>query len=507
MLGLFALKNQPPETVAAVDLGSNSFHMIVARIRDGQVNILDRLRESVRLADGLDENRNLLPEAQARALACLERFGQRLREMPRGSVRIVGTNTLRSAHNSREFVRAAEQALGHGIEIIAGREEARLIYLGVAHTMPGNSARRLVMDIGGGSTEFIVGEHFETLRRESLYMGCVTMTKRFFPDNEIKPKYLRRAEIAARLELQPIAAEFREAGWEQAVGASGTIKAINRVIRAEGWSEQDITPAALQKLRAALLEAGEFKKLTQLKGLSEERAPVFAGGVAILLGAFEELGIRQMQVSDGALREGLVYDLLGRIMHEDVRERTIQALLSRYGIDLEQARRVATTALACLDQVAEAWQLQSEEHRYLLNWAALLHETGVVVAHNQYHKHGAYILQNSDLAGFSRQEQTLLALLVRAHRRKFPYNEFMAQLGDKEDVRMAGYLAILLRLAVLLHRSRVSSPLPEFMLNAQENTLCIGFSQDWLTQHPLSQADLEQEQIYLAAAGFTLRFC
>jgi exopolyphosphatase/guanosine-5'-triphosphate,3'-diphosphate pyrophosphatase len=503
MLGLFALKQQRPDTVAAVDLGSNSFHMIVARIQDGHLHILDRLREPVRLADGLDDRRVLSEDAQQRALACLERFGQRVREMPPGSVRIVGTNTLRSAHGLKGFLQAAEKALGHDIEIIAGREEARLIYLGVAHSIAAGGERRLVMDIGGGSTEFIVGEGFETVRRESLYMGCVTMSKRFFPDGVYKNKALRRAEIAARLELQPIAAEYRGLGWERAIGASGSIKAIERVIVANGWAD-GITPAGLQKLRAAVLEAGNAKALAALKGMGEDRVPVFAGGLAVLLGTFEELQIKRMEVSDGALREGLVYDLLGRIFHEDVRERTIRGLLKRYAVDLEQAQRIQATALDCLRQVAESWQLNSEEHRHMLGWGALLHESGRLVAHGQYHKHGGYILQNSDMAGFSRQEQALLAALVRGHRRKFPVGEFTRLL--EEDAPMGMRLCVLLRLAVLLHRSRSQAALPAFTLSAQDNAVDLRFPEDWLNQHPLTQADLEQELAYIKEAKFTLSF-
>jgi exopolyphosphatase / guanosine-5'-triphosphate,3'-diphosphate pyrophosphatase len=505
MFGLFSLAHDtPPETVAAIDLGSNSFHMIVARIQDRQVQVIDRLREMVRLAAGLDEDKELSQEAQVRAIACLQRFGERLRGMPPGSVRVVGTNTLRTAKNARQFLRAAERALGFDIEIIAGREEARLIYQGVAHSLANSAEQRLVIDIGGGSTEFIIGQKFETLQRESLYMGCVTMSAKYFGDGIIKAKAMRRAEIAARLELQAIVEDFRVLGWEKVIGASGTIRAIEKIVRAEGWSEQGISYSAMQKLRTALLDAGDINKV-KLVELKDERRPVLAGGFAVLMGIFEGLRIDNMSVSDGALREGLLYDLLGRIAHEDIRDKSIQAMLSRYQVDIAQAQRVEETARACLAQVAQDWDLQSEEHQHMLAWAARLHEIGLTIAHSQYHKHGAYILSHSDLAGFSREEQNLLALLVRSHRRRFPPPEELALLPETE-IPLAMRLSVLLRLAALLHRSQNSESLPAFTLRAEEKRLYLSFSPEWLEQHPLTQADLDIEQQYLAAVGVELLF-
>ncbi len=505
MLGLFSLEQQnPPETAAAIDLGSNSFHMIVARIQDGQLQVVDKLREMVRLAAGLDEQKNLSEEAQQRALACLERFGQRLRGLPPSYVRVVGTNTLRSAKNAREFRKAAEAALGYEIEIIAGREEARLIYQGVARSMANTGERRLVMDIGGGSTEFIIGEKFETIQRESLFMGCVTMSKKYFADGVVKNKNLRRAEIAARLELQAIAEDYRQLGWEKVIGASGTIRSIDKIVRGQGWSSAGITYESMQKLRAALLDAGDVNKL-KLAELKEERVPVFAGGFAVLMGIFEELQLDVMSVSDGALREGLIYDLVGRIAHEDIREATIQKLIVRYQIDVVQGQRVEKTALACLEQVAKSWQLNSEEHQHMLAWAARLHEIGLGIAHNQYHKHGAYILTHSDLAGFSREEQNLLAVLVRGHRRRFPPEEEFKNLPES-DWQLAKRLTVLLRLAALLHRSQSATVLPAFHLEAGDDKLELILPPSWLGEHPLTQTDLENEQIYLKDAGVGLSF-
>ena len=492
-----------PETIAAVDLGSNSFHMIVARPQDGELLVVDRLREMVRMAAGLDTRRNLAPDAAERALDCLARFGQRLKHMPPGSVRIVGTNTLRSARNATGFMAAAERAAGHPIEIISGVEEARLIYLGVSHALADDGKRRLVMDIGGGSTEFIIGERFEPIHMESTYMGCVSMSQAHFPNGEITAKGMRAAELAALVELEPHQSIFRQLGWEEAVGASGTIRAVERVVREQGWSDHGITLAALKKLCDAMLKAGHVNKL-KLTGLGERRTPVFPGGVMVLLAAFEALGIDTMQASDGALREGLLYDLMGRIRHEDVRSRTVNNLETRYQVDRAQATRVESTVVDCLDMVNGDWDMDGEMAEQLLVWAARLHEIGLAIAHSQYQKHGAYILQNSDLQGFSRKEQCMLAALVRSHRRKFSLALFRDQPGC-DDALMAR-MAVLLRLAALLHRSRSPAPLPEFSLKAVERGLHLKFPEGWLEQHPLTHTDLEQETAFLKAAEFTLSY-
>lgn len=503
-LPAFFTEHPMPQVVGAVDLGSNSFHMLVARITENKVQVLDRLREMVRLGAGLDADNTLSVEAQRRALACLNRFSQRLREMPVDSVRIVGTNVLRMAKNAQEFLEAAEATLNHPIEIISGREEARLIYLGVAHTMASNSEKRLVIDIGGGSTEFIIGQGFESLCRESINMGCVSMTRRYFEEGTIRVKNLRRAEVAALLELQPIEELFQQTGWNAVIGASGTMRAVGRVIHEMGWGDNIIDVKGLQELRRALLNMGSIDTL-KLKGLGPERTPVFVGGVAILLGIFEGLQIKKITISDGALREGLVYDMLGRITHEDVRERTIQDLSHRYLVDVAQAERVADTALACLSQVAPVWNLVNEEFAHMLEWSARLHEMGLSIAHENYHKHSEYLLIHSDLAGFSRQEQLLLATLVRVHaRRRFPSG--FCQCCPHIECAQLIRLCVLLRLAVLLHRSRLATPLPNIILQAQENHLSVRFPAGWLEQHPLTQADLEQEGSYLQELSLSLSF-
>jgi len=490
------------ETYAAVDLGSNSFHMIVAREQQGQLHVVDRLREMVRLSAGLDNEKCLTLEAQTRALECLQRFGQRVASTPRGKVRAVGTNTLRSAHNSHIFIQKAEEALGHAIEVISGMEEARLIYLGVAHSLAADEKRRLVIDIGGGSTEIIVGEGFSPLYMESLYMGCVSMTTRFFPNGEITAPAWKRAELATLVELEPILTLFNAAGWDKAIGASGTVKAVRSVVQAMGWCDGGISLSAMKKLADSLKNAGHFDKI-QLKGLSEERRPVFAGGVVVLYGIFKALKIDFMEVSDGALREGLLHDLLGRVHHEDVRGLSVMALAKRFQLDLAQAARIEDTVKHLLTQVAADWRLDVSDDGQWLSWATQLHELGLAVAHSHHHKHGAYIVQNADLSGFSQQEQAILAMLIRTHRRKFLKSYFQS-LPAHWQLR-ARRLTILLRLAVVLHRSRSPQPVPRLQLAASENSLIVKFPKGWLARHPLARTDLEQEKTFLSAGDMILQ--
>jgi exopolyphosphatase/guanosine-5'-triphosphate,3'-diphosphate pyrophosphatase len=491
-----------PEAVAAIDLGSNSFHMIVARTANGEPLVLDRLREMVQIASGLDDQRRLTPEAQERALECLERFGQRVRHMAPGSVRAVGTNTLRSAHNARAFLTRAEDALGHPIETISGIEEARLIYLGVTQTLANASARQLVVDIGGGSTEIIIGESLRPLALESLYMGCISLTKRYFRKGTVDAKGWNKARIAALQELEAVRSRFRKIGWTGAVGASGTVRAVAAVLREAGHGERGITLEGLEWLRDELLDAGKAADF-DAAGLSPERRPIFPAGVVILEALFEALEIETMQTADGALREGLLYDLIGRLRDEDVRLRSVKSLGDRYHVDWEQAERVRGTALALLDQVQQNWKLTSERVRQLLTWASQLHEIGLDIAHAHHHKHGEYIISQSDLLGFSREEQSHLAMLVRAHRRKFPLASFR---GLPRWERRMQRAAVLLRLAVLLNRSRSpeSPVVPE--VEVDKKSVVLRFPDDWLDQHPLTCADLDVERSYLTALGLKLSF-
>ena len=491
-----------PEVLAAVDLGSNSFHMVVARHSHGQLVIIDRLREMVRLAAGVAENGRLDKEVAARALACLERFGQRLRDMHADSVRVVGTNALRLAHRKQAFLERAREALGHPIEIIAGMEEARLIYSGVAHTMPSEPGRRLVVDIGGGSTELIIGEGLRPLDMESLQMGCVALSERFFRDGKISAKRMERARLAARLELEPVQAAFRRRGWDTCAGSSGTVRAIGEAIRVLDPQAPSITPAGLNRITEYCIDAAHTRELN-LEPITEDRRPVFPGGLAILAEVFSVLDIKDMRIAEGAMREGLLYDMLGRYQREDSRELTVRAMQQRYHVDAAQAERVESTVRNFFEQTREAWRLEEPLAHLALKWAARLHEIGLDVSHSGYHRHGAYLLENADMPGFPREEQRLLARLVGAHRRKLNL-EGVEELVPPWD-RSALYLILLLRLAVLLHRGRSSTALPPIELITTPRSLEARFPPRWLDDHPLTWADLQQEVDYLRASGFRLR--
>ncbi len=477
--------------------------MIVARLENDVLRVDDRHREMVRLADGLDGRQLLSIDAQWRALACLRRFGQRLRELDSVDVRAVGTNTFRAADNASGFIEQAEQALGHPIDIISGVEEARLIYLGVARSRHSDDERRLVVDIGGGSTELILGKALETGRMNSFYMGCVSTSRRFFPDGKLSDKAMDAAETSVRQELEPVDNFYLQDHWDTALGASGTIKAAARIAFENGWCEEEgvVSKSALKQMKKALLAAGRLDKL-ELKGLDDDRRPVFPGGIAILRAVFGALGIDSMQVASGALREGLLYDLVGRIRHEDVREYSVQALAKRSGVDADQAARVRETALQMYRMVAADWKLGDVSLEQMLDWAAELHEVGKMVAFNQHHKHGEYIIRNANLHGFSQQEQSLLAALVRAHRRKFPTDAFKSV--PARWTRQAIRLAILLRLAVTLNRGRSDVQLPEIGINGSKSTVTLALPEDWLEFHPLTRADLVSEAEYLAAVNYKL---
>ena len=425
---------QDGDLLAAIDLGSNSFHMVIARYLLGQLRVVDRLRETVRMADGLDGKGGLSAEARQRALECLARFGQRIRNIPPYRVRALATNTVRQLRSPLSFLMPAETALGHAIEVVNGREEARLIYLGVAHAQPPKPGqRRLVIDIGGGSTEFIIGSGMQPLERESLQ------------------------------------------------GA--------------------ITAQALPLLRDELLRARHINDIN-LPTLSSERRPIIAGGVLVLEAAFQSLGLQKLLVSKAAMREGILYDIMGRASDNDPRDESVAALTRRYDIDAAQALRVEATAQRLFEQVAESWKLDSDDAR-MLGWAARLHELGLMIAHSGYHTHGSYVIEHSDIAGFSRQEQQMLAALIRTHRRGVPRTAFDA-LPDRL-LLPARRTAALLRLAVLLHRSHEDDPIPTLDLSVDGNTLSLVLDKVFIDARPLLRADLVGEAEGMAGLGISFR--
>jgi exopolyphosphatase/guanosine-5'-triphosphate,3'-diphosphate pyrophosphatase len=487
--------------LAAVDLGSNSFHMVVARLSHGQLTVIDRMREMVRLAAGLDEDNQLDEAVQARALECLARFGERIRAMRADRVRVVGTNTLRKARESEAFLEAAEQLLGHPVEVISGIEEARLIYLGASHSLPLVDGPQLVVDIGGGSTEIVAGHGYQPDDLESLYLGCVSVSEKFFGKQKLSARRFEKARLAGRLELEPVRERFRQVGAVRWVGCSGTIRAAQNVVRAHEGEDAELTVAALERTIKRMIDAGRLDKLS-LDGLSDERKPVFAGGIAILVEVMGQLGMDSMQVAEGSLRDGILQDMLGRLTREDARVRTVRAMAARFHVDPLQAERVEATAMHFYHQLAETWQLDDEEDGANLRWAARLHEIGLDIAHAQYHRHGAYLLEFSDMPGFPTLEQRVLALLVGSHRRSFSRKIFQAL--PKSRQANAIRLAVLLRLAVLFHRSRTNVDYAGVLLEAKKASLQVTIPEGSPADNPLILADLEQERRHLANAGVEL---
>jgi exopolyphosphatase/guanosine-5'-triphosphate,3'-diphosphate pyrophosphatase len=495
------------EIIAAVDLGSNSFHMIVGELRHGQLAILDRIRETVRLAEGLSDSGDISPDARARALDCLSRFGERLRDIHADSVRAAGTSTIRRAREDTTFMAEAEAALGHPIEIISGIEEARLIYNGVTHSLPPTDGLRLVMDIGGGrdigggSTELILGQGPEPRALESLHMGCVSMTERFFSCGEITRAGFNKARMAAQLELRPVKAFFRDATEVEAIGTSGTIRATEAVARQLEITEEGLTLGVVEQLIDKVL-GFERAEMLSLNGLSERRAQVWPGGLSILAELLRVLKIDRLRVSDGALREGLLYDLLGRLQHEDARERTVRAMMSRYQVDAQQADRVAETAADIYAQCKKEWGFSSKIAGKVLDWAARLHEIGLDISHDGYQRHGAYIAEHADMPGFPRAEQRFLALLIGGHRHRIERKSFdvLPVAWREPGLR----LLMILRLAVLLNRSRKEGQQIPIEIDVYDDSLCIGFDAEWLAENPLTIADLEREQELLETIGYQL---
>ncbi len=487
---------------AAVDLGSNSFHMVIARLTEGRMQIIDRIKERVRLAEGMDEQRRMSQETMARGLDCLALFAERLTNIKPDQIRIAGTYTLRRASNARDFVREAAKVLNHPIEIISGQEEARLIYQGVAHTQH-IEGQVLVVDIGGGSTELIIGEGFEHKALTSRKMGCVSFTQSFFGNGKLGEKAFNAAVLEAQHQLAPIINQYRKLGWQSCLGSSGSIRTVRDVLQGEEWTDGAITLAGLERLKEEMLK---HKRVDQLKlaGLTEERQGVFAAAVAILLGLFTSLPIERMEYSDGALREGLLYEFEERLQHHDIRERTALALSTHYRIDKRQATRVESSVLSLFDALSGPWEMPEEPYRAILGWAARLHEIGLAINYSGIHKHSAYILQNTDLPGFNQDDQALLAALVRFHRKGLKLSELPA-LPNHDEQTVLRCIRIL-RLAVAAHHRRQDNLLPEWNVQAAGDQLVVTLPLDWCDENKLLMQNLEKEHRYCHEQGWPLLF-
>jgi exopolyphosphatase/guanosine-5'-triphosphate,3'-diphosphate pyrophosphatase len=481
------LNNNPKfSEIAAIDLGSNSFRLQLAKVVDDHLIFHDSMRELVRLGAGLSEDKTLNKETQKRAIECLKRFGERLRGLPPQAVRAVATNTFRVAKNAPELLKAAEEALGFPIEIIAGREEARMIFVGVSHGLPKAEHKRLVIDIGGGSTEFIIGEGLDPIHMESLYMGCVSYSLKFFPDGKITEAAFEKARISAAAEIQSISKTFNSKHWHEAVASSGTARSLGEVLRLNNMTNGEVTAEGLRQLKQVLIKAKDVKKI-ELNGLSTDRASVISGGLAIMLAIFDELGIKQLTVANSALREGVLYELLGRMQHQDTRKVTVNSFMRRYHVDKDQVKRVQTLALKLLNSAKHQLSMDFDIAKQYLSWASMLHEIGISIAHSGYHKHSAYIVENADMPGFSKMEQEVLGFLVRAQRRSLTKLPMPSMSQDH------CLLVMILRLAVLFHRNRQDITSPELNLSWSKSGFGLDVEKTWLSENPLTKAELIAE--------------
>lgn len=495
------LKNEAePKLIASVDLGSNSFRMVIAQIIETpsgfQLRPVDTLRDPIKLAAGLDAEKNLDAEAFARGLSSIRRFGERLRNFTPMQVRAVATNTLRVARNASQFIAQAELALGFPIEVIAGREEARLVYVGASHGAPASPGNRLVIDVGGGSTEFIIGKGYEPNLMESLYIGCVSHSQKFFGNGTVDAYSFKQAELAARQEIQILAKEYRKKGWEQVIGSSGTAKALAELIALNGLDVGSnlivgveasglITRDGLENLKNSLIDS-EFMSASDLIGLKPDRRQVLPGGLAIMTAAFDELRIESMEIVEAALRMGVLYDFLGRAQHHDMRFVTVEQFMKRYGVDVEQAMRVDQLSTMFLEQFPMPEDEDRINNLSLLGWAARLHEIGLSISHNGYHKHSAYISANADMPGFSKNDQARLSALLIGHTGKLAK---VVTNSSFIDWRML----FCLRLALVLSRRRTYEEIPEILVQQSLKGYKVSLPKKWLEDHPLTEFSLKKE--------------
>ncbi len=495
--------SKTPVTCAVADLGSNTFHLMIADVDGTKFTVIDKIRYPVRLASGFDEERNLTEEAMQRGFEILEMYGQRLKDFHPKFVKIVGTNALRIAKNSRDFVSRATQIVGYPVEVISGFEEARLIYLGVARSIESDGQNRLLIDIGGGSSELVIGKDFNPIDMESLDVGCLSTTVDYFPDGVVTKERMHKAVISAGLKIQPFVKYMKKIGWEKAIGSAGSIIAVGKVLERKGWTNGEITFDALDMLRKELVSDGRFKG-EDYPEISQDRANAFAGGAAVLYGLMKNLDIDTIIPCDGGLREGMLLDLFGKIEHQDIRDTAIRQFAQDYKYDENQSERVATAANHIFAAVCEKLELNDIQCENYLRWASIVFETGLAVSHAKYHKHSAYLVKHSDLAGFTREEQQVLRFIVVGHRKSFP--AYILEKVPECDRYKVTVLCIIFRLAVLFCRSRNYVPIEEIQFEADEFSLDLIFPCDWLDKNPLTEADLLLEQQALNDSGWKLNF-
>lgn len=474
------------DLVAALDMGSNSFRLQVSRIYQGQLITIDSLKESIRLAAGLQPDGTLDEAVVKRALLCLQRFGERLRGVDPKHIRVVGTNTLRVAQGIEAFLLQAEKFLGVPVQVISGQEEARLIYQGVSQALPPVQGNRLVIDIGGGSTELILGHHQAPVLLESVYMGCVSYSQRFFEDGRVTELRLKKAVLAASSEIQGLAEGYRQAGWVQAIGSSGTARALADLLSNKHLTRVgEITYEGLGHLRLALLRAGSANRLAW-PGMKADRIPVLAGGFAIMWALFRALKIESMMTTESGLREGVLFEMIGRMHHQDIRYETVTALMNRYAVNVKQAKRVREWALNIFKQLVPS--AFYDQYSQYIGWAADLHEIGLSIAHGGYHRHSAYIIENADMPGFTLSEQYILSGLLLGQKGR------LDKVVDRVHQTEGWTMLLSLRLALLLCRSRVDCLVPMLQISVKGRAFVLIFDSMWLQENPLVLADLDSER-------------
>lgn len=488
---------------AALDIGSNSFHLVIARVVAGSLQTVQKIKNKVRLAEGLNEKNILSDEAMERGLTTLQSMAESMQGLDPSHVRVVATHTLRKARNAKVFLSKARKVFPYPIEIISGPEEARLIYTGIANTTQ-SEGNRLVVDIGGGSTEFAVGEHLLPVMCKSVQMGCVSYQQRYFADGTLTKKAFQAAITSARLEIELVVGNLKRFNWETNIGASGTIRSICSVLTAQAESQSDvaITKAGMNDLMQACCECGHSDNLV-LPGLTDDRKPVFAAGLSILIAIFRSLNLETMGVSSAALREGVLYEAHDTGANTNIRERTAQSLATRYDVDTLFAKKVWATCIKIYEQAAQSWDIDKGDLRHLLGWSALLHEVGLQINSRGVQRHSSYIIEQSDLPGFNQEQQKLLAALVRYQRKKIKLAELPAFVNYSEAVVLK--LLVLLRLGILLNINRQESQLPEFGLEVVEEKIILSFPENWFDLSPLLLADLQQENRYIEATGMSIR--
>lgn len=478
--------------LAAIDLGSNSFRLEIARVEGERIITEGSWKETIRLAAGIDKDGNLTPEAQDRGLNALARIAEKIRGMPKNHIRAVGTQTLRAAKNSQEFIERAEKILDCKVEILRGKEEARLVFQGCSFALPPSDETRLIVDIGGASTECVIGRGHEMIEGESFHVGCVNTSVTFFKDRKITAQSMQRAILSAASVLDGSEYKFVKGNWQEAFGSSGTVSAVSSILAALKITDGSITLYALEQLKDKVIHAESIDKI-KFDGLKEDRREVLAGGIAVLIAVFKKLKIDVMKVADGALRYGILHDLAGRKLQRDPREASVERMMNAFHVDKEQAKRVGDIAVDLLKTMSPH---ASEDSARFLRWAADLHETGLTLSRSDYHKHSEYLIKNSDIAGFSRPEQEKLAALVLGHRGNLKKVEML--LATKQNAE----LLFCLRIATIAAHARQEIELPKLEATFHGHSFCLYVPRAWLKDHPVVEYLLEEEKATWAKVDY-----